>query len=152
MHVCVAGTMNVDFWWESNFITCDSGHGPLSRHVKLWVAHMPGMLGMFSPPPRVRDSDMHHVTCVTHVSWSMPGSLTSGFLWSRGGENVPGIPGACTTCNFTYLVRGPWSKRPCSRHCQIVMRYITILISFVLLTVQFCLDLRSLQTILLIWG
>ena len=23
------------------------------------------------------------------------------------GENVPGIPGACATCNFAYLVRGP---------------------------------------------
>ena len=25
-----------------------------------------------------------------------------------GGENVSGISGACTTHNFTYLVRGPW--------------------------------------------
>ena len=24
-----------------------------------------------------------------------------------GGENVPGIPGACTTRNFTYVVRDP---------------------------------------------
>ena len=24
------------------------------------------------------------------------------------GENVPGIPGACATRNFAYLVRGPW--------------------------------------------
>ena len=24
-----------------------------------------------------------------------------------GGENVPGIPDACATCNFTYLERGP---------------------------------------------
>ena len=24
-----------------------------------------------------------------------------------GGENVPGIPGACATPNFTYLVRSP---------------------------------------------
>ena len=42
-----------------------------------------GMPGTFSPPPRVSDPDMHHDTCVTHVSWCMPGSLTSGFLWSR---------------------------------------------------------------------
>ena len=27
--------------------------------------------------------DMHHSTCVTHVPWCMPGSLTSGLLWSR---------------------------------------------------------------------
>ena len=26
--------------------------------------------------------------------------------WWRG--NIPGIPGACATCNFTYLVRGPY--------------------------------------------
>ena len=25
-----------------------------------------------------------------------------------GGENIPGIPGACATHDFTYLVRGPW--------------------------------------------
>ena len=29
------------------------------------------------------DPDMHHGTCVTHVPWCMPGSLTSGFRWSR---------------------------------------------------------------------
>ena len=33
--------------------------------------------------PRVSDPEMHHGTCV---------------------ENVPGIPGACTTLIFTYLV------------------------------------------------
>ena len=37
----------------------------------------------FFPPPRVSDPDMHHGTRVTHVPWRMPGSLTSGFLWSR---------------------------------------------------------------------
>ena len=39
-----------------------------------------------------------------HVPWCMSGSLTCG-----GGENVPGIPGACAARNFTYLVRGPLS-------------------------------------------
>ena len=33
--------------------------------------------------PRVSDHDMHHGTCVTHVPWCMPGSLTSGFFWSQ---------------------------------------------------------------------
>ena len=47
------------------------------------VAHAPGMLGTFPSPPRVSDPDMHHSTCVTHVPWCMPGSLTSCFLWSR---------------------------------------------------------------------
>ena len=40
--------------------------------------------------PLVSDPGMHHGTCVTHVPWCMLGSLARG-----GGENVPGIPGAC---------------------------------------------------------
>ena len=47
------------------------------------------------------DPGMHHGTCVMHVPWCMSGSLTLG-----GGENVPGIPGACATRNSRYLVRG----------------------------------------------
>ena len=50
---------------------------------KIAGAHAPGMPGTFSPPLRVSDPDMHHATCVTHVPWCMPGSRTSGFLWSR---------------------------------------------------------------------
>ena len=60
-----------------------SSHGPLTRHTKLRVVHAPGMPGTFSPPPRVSDPVMHQGTCVTHVPWCMPGSLTNGFLWSR---------------------------------------------------------------------
>ena len=75
-------------------------HEPLTSYVKLRVAHAPGILGTFSPPPRDNDPDMHYGTCVTHVPWCMPGSLTSGLL--------PGIPGACITCQFTYRARCPW--------------------------------------------
>ena len=53
--------------------------------------------------PLVSDPGMHHSMCVTHVPWCMSGSLTLG-----RGENVPGIPGACATRNFAYLVWGPW--------------------------------------------
>ena len=52
--------------------------------------------------PLVSDPDMHHGTFVTHVPWCMLGSLTRD-----DGENVPGIPGACATRNFTFLARGP---------------------------------------------
>ena len=58
--------------------------------------------------PLVIDPGMHHGTCVTHVPWCMSGSLTHG-----GGENVPGIPGACATRKFTYLARGPWWIHSC---------------------------------------
>ena len=51
-----------------------------------------GNAGNVFPLPRVGDSDMCHGT-----------SFEVG-----GGENVPGIPCACETRNFTYLVRGPW--------------------------------------------
>ena len=51
------------------------------------------------------DPGMHQDTCVTHVPWCMSGSLTRG-----GGENVPDIPGACATRNFTNLARGPWHR------------------------------------------
>ena len=59
--------------------------------------------------PLVSDPGMHHGTCVTHVPWCMSASLTHG-----GGENIPGIPGACTAHTFTYLERDPWpdTKEP----------------------------------------
>ena len=60
---------------------------------KITGVHAPRMPGTFSPPPRVSDPDMHHDTCVTHVPWCMPGSLTSGFLWSRRrGKTFPAFP------------------------------------------------------------
>ena len=62
--------------------------GPLTSYAKLRVAHALGNAGNAFP--------------ATDVPWYMSGSLIGGF-----GENVPGIPGACTTRNFTYLVRSP---------------------------------------------
>ena len=56
---------------------------------KIRIAHAPGMLGMFSPPLRVTDPDIHHGTCVMHVRWCMSGSLTSSFLWSRWRGKLP---------------------------------------------------------------
>ena len=54
-----------------------------SCHIrKMRVAHAPGMPGTFSSPSEV-----------------------------GGEENIPGIPGACTIRNFTYLVKGPWSSK-----------------------------------------
>ena len=92
-----------------------STHGPLTRYLKLRVAHAQGMSGTFSPPttsrePLVSDPGMHHGICVMHVPWCMPGSLTRG-----GGENASGIPGACITHNFAYLVRGPGMQTGCGK-------------------------------------
>ena len=63
--------------------SCNFWHRPLARYANVRVAHAPVMPGTFSPPTRASDPDMHHGTCVTQVPWCMPGSLTSGFLWSR---------------------------------------------------------------------
>ena len=74
----------IEAWWKRTHNVHNVHHmGPLTRYVKLRVAHAPGMPGTFSPQSRVSDPDMHHGTCVTHVPWCMPGSLTCGFLWSR---------------------------------------------------------------------
>ena len=35
------------------------------------------------PPPHATDPDMPHGTCVMHVPWCMPGSLTSGIIERR---------------------------------------------------------------------
>ena len=84
-------------------------HGPLARYVKLQVRmrresreRFPRHWLQSKKKTLVSDPGTHHGTCVTHVPWCMSGSLTRG-----GGENVPGIPGACATHDFTYLARDP---------------------------------------------
>ena len=73
------------------------GHGPLTRHIKLWVTLAPGMPRTFFSSQRVSDPDMHHEKCVMHMPWCMLGSLLSVSFKVDGRENS------------TYLVKGPWS-------------------------------------------
>ena len=68
--------------------------------------------------PLISDTGMHHGACVTHMPWCMSGSLTRG-----GGKNVPGIPGACATRNFTYLARGQWPCLLSPRSCLVICIY-----------------------------
>ena len=90
--------------FTSPYVWCIHIHGPLTRNVKFWVACAPGMLGTFSPPLTSIETASYRSQHVSrHVPWCMSGSLTRG-----GKENDPGIPDACATRNFTYLVRGPW--------------------------------------------
>ena len=82
---------------------------------KIAGAHAPGMPGTFSPSPQVSDPDMHHGTCVTHVPWCMPGSLTSGFLWNRRrGKTFPAFPAHAQPA---ILLSG---KRPITQKINIV--------------------------------
>ena len=68
---------------HKNWRLCLITNGSLARYLKLRVAHGPGMSGTFSTPPRYKDPDTHYGTCITHMPWCMPGSVTSGFLWSQ---------------------------------------------------------------------
>ena len=58
---------------------------------------------------------MPHKLCRSFHPWC-PGvktrclSLNGDFLWSRW-PNIPSIPGACATRNFTYLIKGPFYRR-----------------------------------------
>ena len=90
------------------FIVHIQYHGPLTRYIKLRVPHAPGMPGTFSPPLWVSDPDMHYGTCVMHVPWCMPASLTSGFLWCLWQGKRAQHSRRMRTRNFTYLARGPW--------------------------------------------
>ena len=101
------------YWGLYHQCLCRNRHvwllcnGPLVRYVILRVAHALGMLVTFSPPLRVSNPDMHRGTCMTHVPWCMPGSLTSGFLRSRwGGKRSP--HSRCMR-NLQFYVTG---KRP----------------------------------------
>ena len=66
---------------KDNKVSREAFHGPLARYEKLRMRRE--CRERFPPPPQFSDPDMHHGTCVKHVPWCMPGSLTSGFLWSR---------------------------------------------------------------------
>ena len=73
---------NLTFRWGcSNFIK-NFHNGPLTRYVKLRIAHAPEMPGTFFLPPRISAPDLRDDMCVMHVPWCMPGSLTSSCLWS----------------------------------------------------------------------
>ena len=71
------------FGKQNNDTTKNTPEWPSCQIRKIAGCACPGIPGAFSPPPRFSDPDRHRCTCVTHVPLCMPGSLTSGFLWSR---------------------------------------------------------------------
>ena len=81
-------------------------HGPLARYVKLRVCMRRECWERFPRHLRLAIStcimagDARAVMHAGIANWRFP-------LKSVVGENVPGIPSACSTRNFTYLVRGP---------------------------------------------
>ena len=57
--------------------------------------------------PLVSYPSMHHGTCIMHVPWCM-----SGWLSRCGGENIPGISGACATRTCKGFTPTPSSGTP----------------------------------------
>ena len=107
-------TINSDFiMWVCY---CSWLNGPLDRYVNCKLRMRRECRERFphhrlQMKPLVSDPSMHHGMCVTHVPWCMSGSLAN-VDW----ENVPGIPGACATHNFTYLARGLLVLTLCHPH------------------------------------
>ena len=87
-------------------------HGPLTRYVKLWVAHAPGMPRTFSPTPiskeitnkwsRHASRHVRHARAVMHAGIANP-------RWR--GKRSRHYTGAWTTRSLTYLAWGPWINR-----------------------------------------
>ena len=46
--------------------------------------------------------DMHHGTCMTHVTWCMSGFLTRGFLWNRWRETFQAFPAHAQPAIYVY--------------------------------------------------
>ena len=82
----------------------------LTRYVKLWLANAPEMLGKFFPPPTSNETAgqryRHASRYVRHASAVMHVGIANPRWW----EKIPGIPSACATHNFTYLVRSPCAQ------------------------------------------
>ena len=93
-----------------------SFNGPLTRYVKLSMRMRRKCRDVFlaTAGKRSRHASRHvrDARAVMHA-----GIANLRFpLKSAGWENVPGIPGACTTRNLTYLARGPLNSMQCGLH------------------------------------
>ena len=90
-------------------------HGPLTIYVKLRNVHAPEMPGTFSPPPTSKETaskQSRHASRHVHDARAVMQIGIANLRW-RGKRSS--IPGACAFHNFTYLVRGPWSRDSVSK-------------------------------------
>ena len=83
-------------------------NGPLARLIKFGLRMRREFRECY---PRHRG--LMIPACITTRAWrtcrdACPDRWLAFSFEVAGGEYVPGIPGACATRNFTYLVRGPY--------------------------------------------
>ena len=92
---------------------------------KIAIAHALGMLGTFSPPPRISDPDMHHGTCVTRVPWWMHAGVANRRfpLKSVSGKTFPAFP-AMHNPQFYASGKSPISSATFPFHKNYSGRYI----------------------------
>ena len=93
-------------------------HGPLASYIKLRLCMRRECWERFLfQPLRVNNPDMMYA-----------GIANLRFPLKVGGvENVPGIPGACTTHNFMYLLRGPLGAGTFSGTVMAEWKYLTFI-------------------------
>ena len=63
------------------------------------------MPGTFSLPPQVSDPNMHHGTCMTHVSWCMPGCCVCLSVCLSFNRSCPLVASTVQDGLFPYLVQ-----------------------------------------------
>ena len=85
----------------SNLLAISEGDLPTTN-----VFPLPGNAGFVSPA--TVGTVGHASTCVTHVPWCMPWSLTSGFLWSLWRGKRSRNSQRMHNPQFYVCVRGPW--------------------------------------------
>ena len=72
----------INLWCWGQNIPGRTGLKASCQIHKIACCHAPGMPGPFSPPPGIKNPDMHHSTCMMHVPMNMPWLPTGSVLWS----------------------------------------------------------------------
>ena len=84
-----------------------AAHGPLTRYVKLQVAHAPGMPGTFSPAADFKGYRKLAIpACITARDARAVMHVGIAYLRWRGKRSRHSR--RMRTRNFAYLARGPW--------------------------------------------
>ena len=132
------------FWWTMQSNLCNDDHDHITKDVvqsmvlladtQNWWLRMRlecrerfrRHCGLAIPTCiKARACRMHRDAC--------EGLLNNGFFEIGCGEDAPGIPCACATHNFAYLVRGPWhdTRVYSSETCSCVSVCTCVCVSFV---------------------
>ena len=87
-------------WHDESSNKYMASHGPLTRYIKLRVAHAPGMPGTFSLSPTSKETDSYRSRNASRHMRDTRAVMHVGIANLRWRGNVPGIPGACATSNL----------------------------------------------------